>query len=187
VREELVASEQAEQQGRGASEGAAGKAREVAGQAKEQVQEKADEVKVRASDRVRSQLDTRSTQLGDQVTSFAEALRKAAEHLQGQGNDTGAKAAHRSADQAERLAGYLRSSSSARLVTDLERFGRQRPWVSGAIGAAIGFVGARFLKASSESRYDTTHRRARDADLPITRDGDASAPVPPLPAGYRSR
>lgn len=180
-----MAIDQGRRPGHAASEGASGKAQDVAAQAKEQVQQKAEEVKGQASSRVRDQLDTRSTQIGEQATTFAQALRRAAEHLDGEGNEAGAKAAHQAADQVERLAGYLTGSSSDRLLADIESFGRRRPWAAGATGAVLGFVGARFLKASSESRYDTSTRARRDADLPLSRD-DASAALPPLdPHGSR--
>jgi ElaB/YqjD/DUF883 family membrane-anchored ribosome-binding protein len=169
-----VAIDQA-QQGRAEHDAVPGKAQETVTQVKDQVQEKAEEVKEQASGRVHEQLDVRSTQLGEQVTSVAEALRKAAQHLETEGNDPGAKAANQAADQVERLGGYLTSSSSDRFLGDLERLGRERPWVSGALGAAMGFVGARFLKASSERRYDTSYRARQDADLPLSRDGGITA------------
>jgi gas vesicle protein len=175
TKEEFVAIDEARQQGREATDEGAGKAQEVAAQAKEQVQQKADEVKAKASDRLREQLDSRSTQLGDQATSFGRAIRKSAELLDGEDNASGARAANWAADQVERVGGYLTDSDSSRFLGDLEDFGRQRPWAAGALGAGLGFVGARFLKASSESRYDTSYRSARDADLPISRDGGQTA------------
>jgi ElaB/YqjD/DUF883 family membrane-anchored ribosome-binding protein len=151
-----VAIDQAKEKGRGATEGAADKAQEVVAQAKEQVQQKTDEVKVTASDKVRAELDTRSTEMGDQVASLGRALRTSAEQLQGEGKEPAAKAAHNAAEQADRLGRYLTSSSSDRLLHDIEGFGRRQPWAAGAIGAALGFVGARFLKASTESRPQTS-------------------------------
>jgi len=177
----MVAIDQA-QEGRGASRGSGGKAEEVAAQAKEQVQQKTEEVKGKASDRVREQLDTRSTQVGNQTASFSEALRRAGEHLQSQGNDAGAKAAHRAAEQVERLGGYLTNSSSDRFLGDLEKFGRQRPWAAGAIGVVVGFVGARFLKASSEMRYAGCLGTSSDADTEITRERASVETLPPAPS-----
>jgi ElaB/YqjD/DUF883 family membrane-anchored ribosome-binding protein len=150
---------------------------EVVTQAKEQVQQKAGEVKGEASQRVREQLDTRSTQLGEQVTPFGQALRRAADHLQGEGNEAAASAAHQAADHVERVAGYLTGSGSERILGDVERFARQRPWMAGLIGAAAGFVAARFLKASSENRYETSYRARSDADMPIGRDPNGVADV----------
>lgn len=178
-----MAIEEATQQGREATGEAAEKAQEVTAQAKEHVQQKADEVKAKASDRVREQLDSRSTQLGDQATSFGRAIRKSAELLEGEGKASGARAAHWAADRVERVAGYLTDSDSNRFIGDAEAFGRQRPWAAGALGAALGFVGARFLKASSESRYDTSYRMARDADVAISRDGHHSVALSRAGAG----
>jgi hypothetical protein len=175
-----VGIDQARKQSREASDGATGTAQEVASQAKEQVQQKAEEVKGRASQRVREQLDSRSSQLGEQIAPFAAALRNGARQLEQDGSAGGARTAHRAADQVERLAGYLGDSSSDRLLADLERFGRRRPWAAGAVGAVLGFVGARFLKASSESRYDTSYRSRSDADMALTRE--AAAAIPPHPA-----
>jgi hypothetical protein len=163
------------------SGGAAAQAQDAATQVKEQVEEKAGEVKARASDQVRGQLDTRSTEMADQITPFWQALHKAGDHLASQGNASGAKAAHRAGDQVEQLASYLRSSGSDRFLGDLEGFARQRPWVAGGIGVVAGFMAARFLKASSESRY-TSAQRPHDSDpasdLPPHRELEAPAPLP---------
>jgi len=176
-----VAFEQA-QGGREASEGMSGKAQEVAAQAKEQVQEKAGEVKTKASDRLREQLDTRTTQLGHEIGSFADALRKAAQHLENEGKQSGAKAAHQAVTQLERLGRYLTDSDSNRFLGDAERFGRQRPWAAGAIGAVAGFIGARFLRASSESRYQASYRAQHDADLPLRREHEETTSLSPSEA-----
>lgn len=163
------------------SSGAAEQAQQAAMQVKEQAQQKAEEAKARVSDKVRGQLDTRSTEMGDQIAPFAQALHKAGDHLVSQGNGAGGKAAHRAGDQVEQLAGYLRSSGSDRFLGDIESFARQRPWAAGGIGAVAGFMAARFLKASSESRY-TGAQRAYDndpaSDLPLHRDLESPAPLP---------
>jgi ElaB/YqjD/DUF883 family membrane-anchored ribosome-binding protein len=166
------------------SGGLSEKAQEVAAEAKEQAREKADEVKARASDRVRGQLDTRSTEVADQMTAFVQALHKAGDHLQGQGNMSGSKAAHRLGDQVERLADYLRGSGSDRFLGDIESFARRRPWAAGGIGVAAGFMAARFMKASSESRYSSVQASYVDGgarDLPLQRDT-----APALPAAART-
>jgi hypothetical protein len=132
---------------------------------------KAEEAKARASDKVRGQLDTRSTEMADQIAPFAQALHKAGDHLVSQGNGTGGKAAHRAGEQMEQLASYLRSSGSDRFLGDIEGFARQRPWAAGGLGVVAGFMAARFLKASSESRYTSAQR-------PLHRDLEAPAPLP---------
>jgi len=137
--------------------------------AADDIREKAHDVKRKAAEQARSQVDSRSTQLGEQVGSFSQALRKAAEQLDSRGN-AGGGAAHKAADQVERLAGYLSRSDSDRFLDDAERFGRRRPWVAGGIGAALGFAASRFLKASSETRYESSRQARIDADTAITRD-----------------
>ncbi len=154
-----MASKQVQRQRREATEETQGTAQQVASQAKEQVQEKADEARGRASERLRDQLDRQSTTLGERVGPFADALRKAADHLESEGSAPGAKAARDSADRVDRLSRYLTSSRSDRLLADLERFARRRPWAAGGIGGAFGFVAARFLKASSEGRYEAAGGR----------------------------
>jgi hypothetical protein len=155
---------------------------DVAGQAKEQAQQKAEEVKARASGRLRGQLDTRSNEMAEQITPFAQALHKAGDHLASQENFSGSKLAHRAGDQVEELAGYLRNSGSDRFLGDVEGFGRQRPWAAGGIGVVAGFMAARFLKASSESRYSATQQSFDGAarDLPLHRDPATPAPLPPV-------
>jgi len=143
----LVASEV--QQAQGSSEGAASKVQEVAEQAKEQVLETVGEVKGRGLEQVRSQLDTQSTNVAERIAPVAEAVRKAGQHLHGEGNRAGAKGAEQVATWVDRLAVYLRDARSDRILADVEAFARRRPWATGAIGATFGFVGARFLKASS--------------------------------------
>jgi ElaB/YqjD/DUF883 family membrane-anchored ribosome-binding protein len=156
----------------------------VAAQAKEQAQQKADEVKAKASDRIHEQLDQRSTELGEQVTSFGKALRKAGLHLEIEGSTNGAKIAHQAADRVEQVGGYLSGSSSDKFIGDVENFGRQRPWAAGVVGAALGFVAARFLKASSESRYSTSYQSRYDAEMPLGRDTTTILPQPPtVPVG----
>ena len=141
----MVAIDQGQQE-----EGATAKAQEVVSQAKEQVQEKAEEVKAGATERMRGQLDSQSTRLGEQLAPFANALRETGTHLEQEGQSQGAKAAQGAADQAERLAGYLKESDSGRILGDVEDFARRRPWMACAVGVAIGFVAARFLKATAD-------------------------------------
>ena len=163
------------------SRGAVEQVQETATEVKKQAQQKAEEVKERASGRIRGQLDTRSTEMADQIAPFSQALHKAGDHLVSQGNDSGSKVAHRAADQVEQLTSYLRSSDSDRFLGDIETFARQRPWAAGGIGVVAGFMAARFLKASSESRYTSAQRPSNNdpsSDLPLHRDLEAPAPLP---------
>ncbi|HEY3577401.1 MAG TPA: hypothetical protein VGK68_05330 [Gaiellaceae bacterium] len=173
-----MATDERQQVGSG---GAAEQAQEAATQVREQAQQKAAEVKGRASDKVRRQLDARSTEVAEQIAPFAQALHKAGDHLASQDNAPGARVAHRAGDQVEQLDRYLRSSGSDRFLGDIEGFARQRPWAACGIGVVAGFMAARFLKASSESRYTSAQRpydNGPGSDLPLHRDLEDPAPLP---------
>jgi len=159
----------------------------VVASAREQASETTDRMKTTASTRVRSELDARTTQVADQITPYAEALRRAGNHLEIEGSGTGGQAATRLADQIQQFSDYLRRSDGDRLLGEVESFARRRPWAAGGIGAAIGFMGARFLKASADTRYSpaqppyTSNPAAIDmppastlppSDMPISRQAD---------------
>jgi hypothetical protein len=139
----------------GASSGA------VMEQAKEQMQDVAQRAQDVAGDarvKVRDQIDQRSTQVGDQVASSAVALRAGADELLKQGNQSAADAAHRAAEQAERLGAYLREADANRILADVEDVARRNPWAVVVGGVVAGAAAARFLKASSSRRYEGTTR-----------------------------
>jgi hypothetical protein len=125
------------------------KAQEVAGQA----QEKAQEAAGRAQDMMREQVDQRSTQAGEKVSGTAQDLRSVGEELRNQGKETPAKLADQGAERIERLGSYLSESDADSLLSDLEDFGRRQPLAVLAGGLVVGMAAARFLKASSSSRY----------------------------------
>jgi len=142
-----------------AEAGASGAA--VMEQAKEQMQDvahRAQDVAVDARVKVRDQIDQRSTQVGDQVASSAVALRAGADELLKQGNQSAADAAHRAAEQAERLGAYLREADANRILADVEDVARRNPWAVVVGGIVAGAAAARFLKASSSRRYAETTR-----------------------------
>jgi hypothetical protein len=140
------------------------KAQEVAGEA----QEKAREAAGKAQESVRQQIDQRSTKAGEQVSGTAQDLRSVGEELRKQGKDTPAKLADRAAEQTEKVGSYLKDNGPDKMLEDVEDFGRQRPWAVLAGGMAAGVLAARFLKASSRSRYQQ-------------RTGTAQAPQTPAP------
>jgi hypothetical protein len=125
------------------------KAQEVAGEA----QERAKEAAGKAQEGVRQQIDDRSTQAGERVTSTAGDLRSVGEELRKQGKETPAKLADRAAEETEKVGSYLKENGPDRMLEDVEELGRQRPWAVLAGGVAVGVLAARFLKASSRSRY----------------------------------
>src|SRR5215218_9889126 len=174
--------------------GAQEKAQEVAGEA----QEKARNAAGKAQETVRQQIDQRSTEAGERVAGTAQDLRSVGEELRKQGKDAPAKLADRAAEQTERVGGYLKDNGPDKMLEDVEDFGRQRPWAVLAGGVAVGVVAARFLKASSRSRYQqgngtatptrspngSSQPRPRSAVEPVVTPPSAPVPnvVPPTPA-----
>ena len=136
--------------------GAADQAKEKAGQAGAAAQEKAQQAAGQAKGRLREQVDQRSTQAGEHVASTAADVRTVGEELRKQGKDKPAQLADQAAERAERLGGYLKESDADRILGDLEDFGRKQPWAVAAGGLALGFAASRFLKASSEKRYQSS-------------------------------
>jgi hypothetical protein len=176
------------------SDGAGGTVQELASQAKEQVQGKTEEAKGLVGGRLRVQLDGQSSQLAERLRPFPEALRKAAEYLESEGSGPAARAAGATADRTERLASYLQEADGDRILGDLEDFARRRPWVVGAAATAAGFVASRFLKASSEHRYESRYASPEwpqlDSPMRVGTGADPTTGVAPAltpPPSYEGR
>ena len=75
------------------------------------------------------------------------------------------------ADRIERFGGYLEQTSGDELLRDVEDFARRRPWMVAGIGLVVGLAASRFLKASSERRYDSAHGYRRSLQLRRRRGG----------------
>ena len=177
----------AQSESSGATDQAREKAGEVAGQAQEKAQEfagqaseQAKQAAGQAKDRVREQIDQRSTQAGEQVSTQASDIRTVAEQLREQGKDKPAQLVEQAADRVEQVGSYLRDSDSDRILSDIEDFGRQKPWLVIAGGIALGFAASRFVKASSSDRYYSRTPQ----QLPNTTTRPAGTTQPP--AGPRT-
>jgi hypothetical protein len=155
------------------------KAQEVAGQA----QEKAQAAASQAQEKLREQVDQRSTEAGERVSSTAHDLRSVGEELRNQGKETPAKLADQGAERIERVGSYLSESSSDKLLSDLEDFGRRQPLAVLAGGLAIGMVAARFLKASSGSRYRSRMQLEASTREPRYQPPPAVPEIPAEPVG----
>jgi ElaB/YqjD/DUF883 family membrane-anchored ribosome-binding protein len=157
------------------------KAQEVAGEA----QERAKEAAGKAQEGVRQQIDDRSTQAGERVTGTAGDLRSVGEELRKQGKETPAKLADRAAEETEKVGSYLKENGPDRMLEDVEEFGRQRPWAVLAGGVAVGVLAARFLKASSRSRYQQRNgagspaRTTSTSPQPVRRSAVEPVVTPP--------
>jgi ElaB/YqjD/DUF883 family membrane-anchored ribosome-binding protein len=132
------------------------KGEELVSSTQEQLSTAAHELGEDLSFQVREQLDQRSTQAGEQVQAVGHALQSGVEQLRSEGKDVPARVMTQVAERAEDLGTYLQSAEADRMLTDLERFARRRPWVTAGIGVAAGFVASRFVKASADRRYEAS-------------------------------
>jgi ElaB/YqjD/DUF883 family membrane-anchored ribosome-binding protein len=151
-------SQYEEQEGRmdksGQQEGLASQASAKVEDAASLAQDKASELREQGSARVRDQFDERSTKAGSQVRALAEALRRSGNELSNEDNSSASQLTTQAADRIERVGNYLERKSGDELMRDVERFVRRRPWMLAGLGMLVGAAAARFVKASSEQRYD---------------------------------
>ena len=118
-------------------------------------QEKAVELKEQGKSKLGETLDQRTNEAGTQARKMAQVLRRSGEELSNEGNGQRvAGLTEGAADRIERLGGYLERTSGDELVRDVEDFARRRPWMVAGIGLVTGLAASRFLKASSERRYE---------------------------------
>jgi hypothetical protein len=168
-----------------ATSSAVDKAGDVVGQTKERTGEAAGSAMQTARTRARDEIDRRSSQAGDRALGTAGDMRAVSEELRRQGKEAPAKVADQAAQQIEKAGTYLRDADSDRLLQDVERFGRERPWAIAAAGVAIGMVAARALKASSAKRYRTLE--GGKGPEGVTRPAGSGVADPARPAGLGGR
>ena len=154
--------------------------KERAQEGAEQIKEKASEAKVRTRERLREQIDQRSTETGEQMISTASALRQTAQQLRSDQREPQAKVIEQIAERIEGFGRYLTETDGDRLLRDVERIARRRPWLVAGGGAILGFLAARFTKASSSRRYELDG--ASDVGT-----GGESRPALPRGSGVSSR
>jgi ElaB/YqjD/DUF883 family membrane-anchored ribosome-binding protein len=129
--------------------------------AQQQVGVRASELREDASFRLREQIHHRSLEAGEQVQAVGAALRSGVEELRRDGKGAPADLVDSLASKADQLGDYLRRADADRIIEDVEAFARRRPWLTAGIGAAAGLMASRFLKASSDRRYDRTYGDGR--------------------------
>ena len=146
----------------------------VVTQVQEKVQETAQQASRTAGNAISTQVETRAGQAGSELRSVANALRRSGHSLHAEGNESAAKMIDTLVAKMESLAGYLTQADGTRMLHDVERFGRKQPWSLIGAGAALGFAGSRFLKASSRTRFESQQSGAAYRTV--------GAPLPPAPS-----
>ena len=135
-------------------------------QVKDRVQDAADSVRSGTREQLRTQIDTRTTEAGGQVSSTARAFRTASEQLRLQGDDRAASTVEAVAERGERLGSFLSGADGERVLREAEDIARRQPWLVAGAGLMLGFIAARFVKATSADRYRTTFSARQDGYLP---------------------
>ncbi|PLS82945.1 MAG: hypothetical protein CYG59_02545, partial [Chloroflexi bacterium] len=106
----------------------------------------AQEAVVQARQQVRSQKE----RIAGGVENVAGVLRQTGEQLRAQDQGTIAEYANNVAEQVDRVSGYLRERDVRELVNEVEQFARRQPVLFVGAAFALGLLGARFLKSSSQ-------------------------------------
>jgi ElaB/YqjD/DUF883 family membrane-anchored ribosome-binding protein len=146
-------------------------------QAKEAVQEQSQRANEQMRARMTDEVGRRSTDAGEQVSAVGSAMRRTSADLRSEGSEQPAKVVEAIADRMERAGSYLRESDADQLMADAEDFGRRQPMAVIAGGVAVGFLAARFLKASSSRRYESRgNGRSMPAQVPSSRPMDRELP-----------
>jgi len=123
------------------------------GQVKERVQDAAQSAKQQSREGLRTQIDTRTTEAGAQVSSTARAIRGASDQLRQQGDDRAASMIEAVAERGERLGSFLSGANGDSVLREAEDMARRQPMLVSVGGLMLGFLAARFLKATSAGRY----------------------------------
>jgi ElaB/YqjD/DUF883 family membrane-anchored ribosome-binding protein len=153
------------------SESTTQQVKERVGEGAQQVQERASEAKDQTRRHLSEQINTRSTQTGDQMTRTAGALRQTAQQLRSEKQTQPAQLLDGVAERVERLGQYLAANDGDRLLRDVERMARSQPWLVVGSGAVLGFLAARFTKASSSRRYAANGSSTQRPALPARTGG----------------
>ena len=104
----------------------------------------------RVKESATAQLSTQKDRATDGLGTVASAVRQTTQSLRDQHHDTVAGYVEQAADQIERLSERLKNKDVSELLNDAQRLAQRKPalFVGGAF--ALGLVGARFLKSSSD-------------------------------------
>ena len=143
--------------------------------------------------RVRDSASAQLTQQKDRATegigSVAQAVRQSTFQLREQQHDTIAQYIEQAADQLEKFSTRLKEKNVNELVNDAQRFARQRPALFIGSAFALGLMGARFLKSSSDQSDASDVYAAVGRPAPDTSYGGVSgyggSDIPP--AGFGTR
>lgn len=148
---------------------AAQDAPETTAQAREmgtRVQHEAERLSGEAKAKGRALLHEQQHAIAEQVNGLAEALHHTAQHLQEKNRDVVAQYTGQAAQGLERFSQTLRERDLNAIVGQVEDFARRQPVVFIGSAALLGFLAARFLKSSAESRHVRSERSVYGDAMP---------------------
>ena len=126
--------------------------------ARAQIREVKDQVVGEAKNSFRQARDSATSSLtqsrqkaAERIDGIATAIRKTSDHLRSENEPRVADLTRSLAEQAERLASYLRDRDFRAVQADLQDFARQRPAIALGAALAAGMLAARFFKSSQRS------------------------------------
>jgi hypothetical protein len=106
----------------------------------------------RVRERATAQLSTQKDRATDGLGSVAQMVRQSTQQLRENKHDSIAQYVDKAADQIDRFSTELRNRDVGELVNDVQRFARRQPALFVGSAFAIGVIGARFLKSSSDNQ-----------------------------------
>jgi hypothetical protein len=142
----------------------------------QQARQQAGELANRGGEQVKSQLETQKHQAAQRMTPVQMALRETAQQLRKQGQEPISQYADKASDQVERFSGYLRETSVDEITDEVRGFARSRPALFLGSAVALGFLGTRFLKSSSQ---DGTYSGNRPGATVSHGTGESATALPP--------
>ena len=116
----------------------------------QQARQQANQLASRGGEQVKSQLANQKHEVSQRMRPIQTALQETAHQLRRQDQYSVAQYADKAADQLERFSGYLRENDVDQLLDEVRNFARSRPALFLGGAAALGFLGTRFLKSSSQ-------------------------------------
>jgi len=146
-----------------------------------------DQAKQSAGSVVEQTKEEVATRLTDQIGQTSEGLRYASEELRRAGNQLRqhdqaqpiAQVADKAAEQMDRVASYLKNKDLDTLVSDAERFAREKPAMFLGSAFGLGLLAARFLKSSPQPQVPTGEMNRMGAGPSTT-----TSPMSHTPPGY---
>lgn len=128
-------------------------------EAMDKVQEKAGQAVGQVQQQAQSALTQQKEQASEGLNGVAGALRQTGQSLREQGQqEQFAQFADKAADQVERFSTFLRDKDLGEITHEVERFARKEPAIFLGGALALGLLGTRFLRSSSQRAQQMQNR-----------------------------